>query len=182
LLRIARETPSLIRLKEARCEVDYSFSTTKASTRINGVIMSAATSFATELPVAKATLGKNVIVKGEIRSQEDLTIEGEVEGTIDMIEHRLTIAANGNVRANVKVREIEVLGSIHGKIEAVDRVYIRKGAELVGDIHSAGIIIEDGGYIKGSIELSHQPADSQTVSSNISLSERWGAKNGQTLV
>jgi cytoskeletal protein CcmA (bactofilin family) len=138
--------------------------------------MSAATSFAAELPVAKAILGKNVIVKGEIRSQEDLTIEGEVEGTIDMIEHRLTIAANGKVRANVKVRELEVLGSIHGKIEAVDRVYIRKGAQLVGDIRSAGIIIEDGGYIKGSIELSRQPADSHTVGSKISLSERWGGK------
>ena len=126
--------------------------------------MSAATSFARELPVAKAVLGKNVIVEGHIRSQEDLTIEGEVEGTIDMIEHRLTIATNGKVRANVKAREIEVLGSIQGKIEAVEKVYIRKSAQLVGDIRSAAIIIEDGGYIKGSIELSLQPGDSQKVS------------------
>jgi cytoskeletal protein CcmA (bactofilin family) len=125
--------------------------------------MSAATSFARELPVAKAVLGKNVIVEGHIRSQEDLTIEGEVEGTIDMIEHCLTIATNGKVRANVKVREIEVLGSMEGKIEASDNVYIRKTAQLVGDIHSAGIIIEDGGYIKGSIELSRQPADGQQI-------------------
>ena len=65
--------------------------------------MSAATSFARELPVAKAILGKNVVVEGHIRSQEDLIIEGEVEGTIDMIEHRLTIATNGKVRANVKL-------------------------------------------------------------------------------
>ena len=126
--------------------------------------MSAAPSFARELPVAKAMLGKNVMVEGHIRSQEDLTIEGEVEGTIDMIEHRLTIATNGKVRANVKVREIEVLGSIQGKIEAVEKVYIRKSAQLVGDIRSAAIVIEDGGYIKGSIELSRQPADSQKVS------------------
>jgi cytoskeletal protein CcmA (bactofilin family) len=101
-------------------------------------------------------LGKNVIVEGHIRSQEDLIIEGEVEGTIDMIEHRLTIAANGKVRANVKVREIEILGSMEGKIEAVDKVYIRKSAQLVGDIHSASIIVEDGGYIKGNIEVSLQ--------------------------
>jgi cytoskeletal protein CcmA (bactofilin family) len=125
--------------------------------------MAAATSFARELPITKAILGKNVIVEGRIRSQEDLIIEGEVEGTIDMTEHRLTIATNGKVRANVKVREIEVLGSMEGKIEAADKVYIRKTAQLVGDIHSAGIIIEDGGYIKGSIELSRQPADSQKV-------------------
>ena len=119
--------------------------------------MSAAPSFARELPVAKAMLGNKVIVAGHIRSQEDLIIEGEVEGTIEMTEHRLTIAANGKVRANVKAREIEVLGSIQGKLEAVEKVYIRKTAQLIGDIHSAGIIIEDGGYIKGNIELSRLP-------------------------
>jgi cytoskeletal protein CcmA (bactofilin family) len=120
--------------------------------------MSAATSFARELPVTKAMLGNKVIFEGHIRSQEDLIIEGEVEGTIEMMEHRLTIAANGRVRANIKAREIEVLGAIQGKIEAVEKVYIRKSAQLIGDIHSAGIIIEDGGYIKGNIELSRYPA------------------------
>jgi len=134
--------------------------------------MSAATSFAGELPVAKAVLGKNVIVEGHIHSREDLTIEGEVEGTIDMIEHRLTIAANGKVRANVKVREIEVLGSIEGTIEAVEKVNIRKSAQLVGDIHSAGVIIEDGGYIKGSIELSRQPPSSLEALANATQDTR----------
>jgi cytoskeletal protein CcmA (bactofilin family) len=125
--------------------------------------MSAATSFARELPVTNAMVGNKVIVEGHIRSQEDLIIEGEVEGTIEMMEHRLTIAKNGKVRANVKAREIEVLGSIQGKIEAVEKVYIRKSAQLIGDIYSSGIIIEDGGYLKGSIELSLLPADSQNV-------------------
>jgi cytoskeletal protein CcmA (bactofilin family) len=86
-----------------------------------------------------------------------------VEGTIEMTQHRLTIATNAKVRANVKVREIEVFGSIQGKIEAVEKVYIRKSAQLIGDIHSAGVIIEDGGYIKGSIELSRLPSDRQNV-------------------
>jgi cytoskeletal protein CcmA (bactofilin family) len=121
--------------------------------------MSAATSFARDLPVTNAMLGNKVVVEGHIRSQEDLIIEGEVEGTIEMMQHRLTIATNGKVRANVKAREIEVLGSVQGKIEAVEKVYIRKSAQLIGDVHSAGIIIEDGGYIKGSIELSRQPAE-----------------------
>jgi cytoskeletal protein CcmA (bactofilin family) len=125
--------------------------------------MAAAMSLGAEIPRAKAVLGKNVVIQGQIRSREDLTIEGEVDGTIEMLEHRLTIATGGKVRADVKAREIEVLGSIHGKVEAVEKVYIRKSAQLIGDIHSAGIIIEDGGYIKGSIELSHQPADSQKI-------------------
>ncbi len=87
-------------------------------------------------------------------------IDGEVEGTIAMIEHRLTIAANASVRADVKAREIEVRGYIEGKLEAEDRVYIRKGGKLVGDIHSAGIVVEEGGYIKGSIDLSRHSAHS----------------------
>jgi len=127
--------------------------------------MSTAMSLGAEMPTVKAVLGKNVVIQGEIRSREDLTIEGEVDGTIEMLEHRLTIATDGKVRANVKVREMEVRGSIEGKVEAVDKVFIRKSAQLVGEIHSAGIIIEDGGYIKGSIELSRKPADGQTVSS-----------------
>ena len=121
--------------------------------------MSPAMSLGTVPPAIKAVLGKNVVIQGQIRSQEDLTIEGEVDGTIEMLGHRLTIAPDGKVRADVKVREIEVRGSIQGKIEAAEKVVIRKSAQLVGDIHSTGIVIEDGGYIKGSVELSRSPAD-----------------------
>jgi cytoskeletal protein CcmA (bactofilin family) len=114
-------------------------------------------------PAAKAVLGKSVVFKGQIHSREDLIIEGQVEGSIEMSEHRLTIAPNGDVRANVIAREIEVLGSIEGKAEAVDKVYIRKGAKFIGDVHSAGIVIEDGGYIKGNIDLSRIPEMSTAV-------------------
>jgi cytoskeletal protein CcmA (bactofilin family) len=127
--------------------------------------MSSTMSLGAEIPAVKAVLGKNVMIQGQIRSREDLTIEGEVDGTIEMLEHRLTIASDGKIRADVKVREMEVRGSVQGKVEAVDKVFIRKSAQLVGDIHSAGIIVEDGGYIKGSIELSRKPADGQTISS-----------------
>src|SRR5580693_1543808 len=120
--------------------------------------MSPTMSLGAEIQTVKAVLGKNVMIQGQIRSRDDLTIEGEVDGTIEMLEHRLTIATDGKVRADVKVREMEVCGSIQGKIEAVEKVYIRKSAQLIGDIHSGGIIIEDGGYIKGSIELSRLPA------------------------
>src|SRR5579864_672514 len=115
--------------------------------------MSASPSVASQPAAAKAVLGKSVVFKGQIQSREDLIIEGEVEGTIEMMEHRLTIASDGDVRANVKAREIEVFGALEGKAEAADKVYIRKGAKFVGDIHSAGIVIEDGGYIRGSIDL-----------------------------
>jgi cytoskeletal protein CcmA (bactofilin family) len=120
--------------------------------------MSAAPSFGLDPGSGKAIIGKSVTVKGEIRSHEDLIIEGDVEGTVEMVEHRLTIAPDGNVRANVKARDIDVLGSIHGKAEAVDKVYVRKNANFVGDIHAGSIVVEDGGYLKGNIDLSRQPA------------------------
>ena len=123
--------------------------------------MSAVPSVGIASPIAKAVLGKSVVFKGQIVSRENLAIEGEMEGTIDMNEHRLTIGTDGNVRANVKALEIELFGSMEGHIEAVDKVHIRKGAKFVGDIHCAGIVIEDGAYIKAGIDLSRQPPSEQ---------------------
>jgi cytoskeletal protein CcmA (bactofilin family) len=101
-----------------------------------------------------ATIGKAVMVKGQIYSREDLVIDGEVEGTVELQEHRLTVGPNGKVSAGVKAREIVVLGSIHGNVEAADKIDIRKDAKLVGDIKTARIVIEDGAYFKGSIDIS----------------------------
>jgi cytoskeletal protein CcmA (bactofilin family) len=100
-----------------------------------------------------AVLGKSVIVKGQIFSREDLTIDGEVEGTVELQEHRLTIGPNGKVRASVKARELVVLGMIHGDVETTDKIDIRKDAKLVGDIKTARIVIEDGAYFKGNIDI-----------------------------
>ena len=118
--------------------------------------MPPAPSFGGETPAVQSILGKNVVVKGEIHCRETLIVEGEVEGAIEMLEHRLTIAQDGKVRARVKAREIEVVGSMNGQAEALDKIRIRNGAEFVGDIQSASIVIEDGGYIKGNIDLSRK--------------------------
>ncbi len=91
-----------------------------------------------------AVLGKSVIVKGQIFSREDLTIDGEVEGTVELQEHRLTVGPNGKVLATIKAREVVVLGTIHGNVETTDKIDIRKDAKLVGDIKTARVVIEDG--------------------------------------
>ena len=122
--------------------------------------MSAAPSFGIESPAAKAGLGKSVVVKGHLLSGEDLAIDGEVEGTIEVLEHCLTIAASGRVRADVNARDIEIWGCIEGKLEAANQVHIRKGARFVGELRAAGLVIEEGGYIKGSIDLSRHSAHS----------------------
>ncbi len=106
-----------------------------------------------EMPKNIATVGKSVAVKGQIFSREELLVDGEVEGTIELVEHRLTIGPNGKVRAAIKAREIVILGSVWGNVEVTDKIDIRKDARLEGDIKTARIIIEDGAYFKGSIDI-----------------------------
>src|ERR1700692_1950230 len=81
-----------------------------------------------------AIIGKSVVLKGQIYGREDLTIDGEVEGTVELQEHRLTIGPNGKVVATIKAREIVVLGTVQGNIETREKVEIRKDAQGVGDI------------------------------------------------
>jgi len=100
-----------------------------------------------------AVIGKSVVIKGQIYGREDLTIDGEVEGTVELQEHRLTIGPNGKVVATVKAREVVVLGTVHGNIETREKIEIRKEAKLVGDIRTARIVIEDGAYFKGNIDI-----------------------------
>jgi cytoskeletal protein CcmA (bactofilin family) len=102
-------------------------------------------------------LGKDVRITGEIRRREPLTIEGEVGGTIAVAGHLLTIAPSGNVCASVEAKKIDMLGSLHGNVEGADKLYIRHGAQFVGDIHGRSIVNEDG-LISGKVELSASPA------------------------
>ena len=100
-----------------------------------------------------ATIGKAVKIVGQIHSKEDLFVDGDVEGTVEAPEHKLTIGPNGSVHATVKAREVVALGSIQGNVEAAERIEIRKDAKLIGDIRTARIVIEDGAYFKGSIDI-----------------------------
>ena len=110
-----------------------------------------------------AALGKNVTVKGQIFAREDLTIDGEVEGTVECQEHRLTIGPNARVQAGLKAREIIIHGSIQGNVDATDKIDIKKEAKLVGDIKTSRIVIEDGAYFKGSIDISKVAATTKAT-------------------
>jgi cytoskeletal protein CcmA (bactofilin family) len=100
-----------------------------------------------------ATIGKAVKIVGQIHSKEDLFVDGDLEGTVEALEHKLTIGPNGTLHATVKAREVVVLGTIQGNVEAAEKMEIRKDARLVGDIRTARIVIEDGAYFKGSIDI-----------------------------
>lgn len=110
-------------------------------------------SFEPEGRGGSATIGKAVKINGQIHSKEDLYVDGDVEGTVEAPDHKLTIGPNGTVHAAVKAKEVVVLGTIQGNVEAAERIEIRKDAKLVGDIRTARIIIEDGAYFKGSIDI-----------------------------
>ena len=112
-----------------------------------------ARSFEPDVPRGTATIGKSVIIKGQIVSKEDLVIDGTVEGTVEAQENRVTVGPNGRVVANIKARDVVVLGQLKGNIEASSRVDIRKGANVVGDIRYAKISIEEGADLRGSLEM-----------------------------
>ena len=99
------------------------------------------------------SIGKSVKVVGQIYSKEDLFVDGTVEGTLEASEHKVTIGPHGTIQATIKAREVLVLGTIQGNVEAFERLEIRKDAKLLGDIRTARIVIEDGAYFKGSIDI-----------------------------
>lgn len=110
-----------------------------------------------------ATIGKAVKIIGQIFSKEDLYVDGDVEGTIECQDNKLTVGPNGKLQAGVRAREVVVLGQVKGNVEANDRIDIRKDARLVGDIKTARIVIEDGAYFKGSIDIVKPDAAKQTA-------------------
>ena len=100
-----------------------------------------------------AHIGKSVVIKGELSGSEDLYLDGEVEGSIELRDHSLTIGPNGHIRANINAKEIIVQGKVEGNIIGTDRVELRKSAVQVGDIATQRIVIEDGAYFKGGIDI-----------------------------
>jgi len=101
----------------------------------------------------QATIGKSLVVKGEVSGSESLYIDGKVEGTINLPGNRVTVGRNGQVAANILAREVVVLGKVRGNVTASDRVDIRSEGSLTGDVAAARISIEDGAYFKGGIDI-----------------------------
>src|SRR5438477_12467555 len=101
----------------------------------------------------QATIGKSLVIKGEVTGSESLYIDGRVEGSINLAGNRVTVGRNGIVSANINAREIVVLGKVRGNLTASDRVDIRSDGSLTGDVVAARISIEDGAFFKGGIDI-----------------------------
>lgn len=121
-----------------------------------------ATSSTTTTTADQATIGKSLVIKGEVTGSESLYIDGRVEGSISLSGNRVTVGRNGVVAANISAREIVVLGKVRGNITASDRVDIRSDGSLTGDVVAARISIEDGAYFKGGIDIRKGGQPTQT--------------------
>ena len=125
----------------------------------------------------QATIGKSLIIKGEVTGSESLYIDGKVEGAITLAGNRVTIGRNGQVAANITAREIVVLGKVRGNVTASDRVDIRSEGSLTGDVTAQRISIEDGAFFKGGIDIrkpgaNEKAGDSKASKENANANER----------
>ena len=139
-----------------RCTVDFMWTDRKQDhfPPARSSDTNARTDLASAGKVSQLTvIGKAMTIKGTVKSDESLHVDGELEGKLDLPDHRLTIGTNGRVGADTTAREVEVLGTLNGDIVAAKKITIRKGGRLVGNLKTPAIVIEDGAYFKGRIEI-----------------------------
>ena len=105
-------------------------------------------------------IGKSVVIKGELNGSEDLTVEGHVEGRIELKDHVLTIGPNGKIKAQVFAKAVIVLGEVNGNVTATEKVDIRDGGSVDGDIIAPRVAIAEGAHFRGSVDMQRkgQPA------------------------
>jgi cytoskeletal protein CcmA (bactofilin family) len=106
-------------------------------------------------------IGKSVVIKGELNGSEDLTIEGQVEGKIELKDHVLTIGPNGKIKAQVFAKALIVLGEVNGNVTATDKVEIKDGGSVDGDIIAPRVAIADGAHFRGSVDMQRRAAQPQ---------------------
>jgi cytoskeletal protein CcmA (bactofilin family) len=104
-------------------------------------------------PVEQATIGRSVVIKGEVSGAESLYIDGRIEGSITFADHRVTIGRNGSVAANIAAREVVIMSTVKGNIQCSDRLDIRGEGTLTGDVVTQRISVEDGAVLKGSVQV-----------------------------
>ncbi len=111
-------------------------------------------------------IGKSVVIKGELKGSEDVTIEGQLDGKIELRQHVLTIGPNGKIKAQVFAKSVLVLGEVTGNITATDKVTVRENGSVDGDITAPRVAISEGAHFRGSIDMQHQGAAAPKAASD----------------
>jgi cytoskeletal protein CcmA (bactofilin family) len=108
-------------------------------------------------PTEQATIGRSLVIKGEISGAESIYVDGRIEGSINLPEHRVTVGRNGNVAANINAKEVVIMGKVTGNVHCSDRVDIRSEGTLNGDVVTHRISVEDGAVLAGSVQVQSKP-------------------------
>ena len=104
-----------------------------------------------------AHIGKSVVIKGELSGSEDLYVDGEVEGSVELQGNSLTVGPNGQVKANVNAKGVKVQGKLDGNVNASERIELAKTAVVIGDLTTQRVAIEEGAYFKGKVDIQREP-------------------------
>jgi cytoskeletal protein CcmA (bactofilin family) len=112
-------------------------------------------------PMDQANIGRSLVIKGEVTGAESIFIDGRVEGTINFPGNRVTIGRNGNVAANINSKELVIMGKVQGNVECADRLDIRSEGQLMGDVVTHRISVEEGAILKGGVEVRHTETNDQ---------------------
>jgi cytoskeletal protein CcmA (bactofilin family) len=125
----------------------------------------------TSVPTEQATIGRSLVIKGEVSGSESLFIDGRIEGIISFADHRVTVGRNGQVAANITAKEVVIMGRVTGNVTCTDRVDIRSEGSLTGDVTTHRISVEDGAVLTGSVQVraaeqKQEKAQSQSASSH----------------
>jgi len=129
-----------------------------------------------------ARIGKSLIIKGELSGSEDLYIDGRMEGSIELQQSTLIVGPNGKVQAGVNAGKIVVHGTLDGDLRATDRVELKKTGMVTGDIVAQRIVIEDGAYFKGKVEIERETSkpDAARPSASAQAQTPHSARVGET--
>jgi len=122
-------------------------------------------------------IGKSVVIKGELNGSEDLTVEGHVEGKIELRDHVLTIGPNGKIKAQVFAKAVIVLGEVNGNVTATEKVDIRDGGSVDGDIISPRVAIAEGAHFRGSVDMQRKGGQSSQSKADNAQVQRSSASN-----
>ena len=118
---------------------------------------------AAERPSERAIIGPSITIKGDVTGEEDLLIQGRVEGKVDLAQHNVTVGANGRIKANIFGRSVTVEGEVEGDLHAEEQIAIRKSGRVLGNVSAPRVTIEDGAMFKGSIDMDRKAAPRPAV-------------------
>ncbi len=136
----------------------------------------AAGSSANSVAKKSVFIGQSILIKGELTGNEDMTIEGKVEGNINLKDHNLTIGTKGRIEAELFAKNITIMGEVNGNVYAEDKVEVAKSGKLNGNISAPRVVIEDGARFKGSVEMDGSSKQTASEKSKVEKNSKGDKK------